>query len=385
MNIIDNKSKCNGCSACFNICPNDAITMIENENGFKYPVIDNERCIDCKLCEKVCPIINKKEIQNLPKAYACYNKDEEIRRKSSSGGIFSLLSQYILKKGGIVVGAAFDKEYQVEHIIVDNLNDLEKLRTSKYVQSNVGSIYKVIKRELENFRLVLFTGTPCQINGLLSYLGKEYENLYTQDIICHGVPSPKVWKKYLEYREEKDKEKPIRINFREKKHSWNLYSLLLQYNNGEYIKNHNEDLYFHAFLQNVCLRDSCYNCFFKDKNRKSDITLGDFWGIDNILPEMNDDKGISLVIINSLKGEKIFKEIQTNVMSKEVDFEESIQYNSAMFQSVDKPKNRETFFKDLEKMKFNKLIKKHTTSQQNNIIKKIFRKFKNIFVNKNGK
>lgn len=376
---IEDKSKCCGCYACFNICPKQAIEMKEDEKGFKYPTIHKEKCINCGLCEKVCPIINKTKTENMPKAYACYNKNEKIRLESSSGGIFTLIAEYILDNNGIIYGAAFNDNWDVEHIRIDNKDDLSKLRTSKYVQSNINNTYKLAKKDLDDGRKVLFTGTPCQVNGLYSFLNKEYSNLYTQDIICHGVPSPKVWKKYLDFRKKKDSASPMRINFRQKDEGWNLYALLLQYNNNAYKTNHNDDLFMQAFLRDACLRDSCYDCSFKEKNRKTDITLADFWGINNVVPEINDDKGTSLVIVNTEKGQDLINNIKDNMVYKEVDFEQSIQYNKAMYQSATKPQLREEFFDNLDKLEFDELVEKYTLKPNRpNIFRRILRKAKKI-------
>lgn len=379
INITD-KTKCSGCSACLNICPKKAISMKEDEKGFRYPNIDYNACINCNLCEKVCPIINKKEIKNSPKAYACYNKNEKVRMESSSGGIFSLLAEYILENNGVIYGAAFNDEWNVEHLRIENLDELYKLRTSKYLQSNIKNTYSLAKKDLDDDKIVLFTGTPCQVNGFISYLGnKIYDNLYTQDIICHGVPSPKVWKKYLEYRKKQDSESPVRINFRQKDDGWNLYALLLQYNNNAYKINHNNDLFMQAFLRNASLRDSCYDCSFKSKNRQTDITLADFWGVDNVISGFNDNKGTSLVIVNTEKGRKLFDKIEKEIVSKEVDFEESIKYNPSMYTSVKIPQKRDEFFENLDNLNFDELVKEYTVKpRKENLIKRILRKCKKI-------
>lgn len=360
INITD-KSKCSGCHACYNICPKNAIDMIEDEKGFKYPQIDENNCIGCNLCEKVCPILNKKEIVNKPISYACYNKNEDIRKNSSSGGVFTLLAIFIIERGGIIYGASFNNEFMVEHIRIDNKDDLYKLRTSKYLQSSINDTYKQAKKDLDEKKLVLFTGTPCQVNGFISYLnGKQYDNLYTQDIICHGVPSPKVWKKYLNYREKLDGQTPMRINFRQKDDGWNLFALLLQYNNNAYKTNHRHDLFMQAFLRNACLRDSCYSCSFKSKNRQTDITLADFWGVENILPEFNDNKGTSLVIVNTKKGQELFDDIKDQMIYQESDFEESIKNNPSMHMSVNKPENSDEFFNNLDSLEFDELVENCT-------------------------
>lgn len=357
---IKEKNKCCGCHGCMNICPKNAITMVEDEKGFKYPEIDSKKCIECNLCENVCPILNKTKNDSEPVAYAAYNVDEEVRKSSSSGGIFTLLANYILENDGVIFGAAFESDFSVKHIEINNKSDLDKLRTSKYVQSSIEDTYKKARNYLNKGVKVLFTGTPCQIEGLYSFLRKDYENLYTQDIICHGVPSPKVWRKYLEYREKQDSKKPVRINFRQKDDGWNLYALLLQYDNSAYKKNHRDDFFMKAFLRDVCLRDSCYNCSFKSKNRKSDITLADFWGIQEIDRTMDDDKGTSLVIVNTIKGNELFEKIKINTVYKKVDFGESIKYNTSMYKSVVMPKEREAFFENLENLEFDNLVNKYT-------------------------
>ena len=356
---IKNKIDCCGCQACYNICPQNAIEMQEDEKGFKYPKIDKEKCIDCGLCNKVCPVINNKSIKNEPKAYAAYCKNEEIRKNSSSGGIFTLIATQIIDEGGVVFGASFDENFNIKHIKIEEKEGLQKLRGSKYVQSNIGETFKQAKKYLEDNRKVLFTGTPCQIEGFRCYLQKEYENLYLQDIICHGVPSPKVWNKYKEYRKNKDKEEPKKINFRNKKDGWSRYCLLFDYKSREYKNTPSKDLYLQMFLQDLSLRDSCYDCKFKKFNRLSDITLADFWGIDNILPEMNDNKGTSLLIINSTKGQKLFDKIKEETIFKEVNLKEAIKYNPSMIHSVKYNAKRDSFFEELDNTSFDKIAKKY--------------------------
>ena len=278
---IQEKNKCCGCHACYNKCPKNAIEMIEDEKGFKYPKINNEKCINCGLCDKVCPIINNPKIQNEPKAYACINKDEKIRMQSTSGGIFTLLATVIINKGGVVFGASFNNDFKVIHTYTETIEELEKFRGSKYLQSDINNSYKKAKDFLDNDRFVLFTGTPCQIEGFKSFLGKEYEKLYLQDIICHGVPSPKVWDEYKKYRENKAGAKLKGMSFRSKYGTtWGKYHVNMKFENDKnYDMFHNDDVYMKAFLNHLSLRESCTDCKFKKKNRLSDITLADFWGI----------------------------------------------------------------------------------------------------------
>ena len=334
---IDNKSLCSGCHACANACPQNCIQMISYEEGFWYPQVDKDNCIECGLCEKVCPILHKwqSDENRLTTAMAAINLNEEIRLKSSSGGIFTLIAEEIINQGGVVFGAAFANDFRsVHHIFVDNTKDLEKLRGSKYVQSKIGDTYKQAKDFLDGGRMVLFTGTPCQIGGLYSYLRKPYENLFTQDIICHGVPSPMVWKKYVDEREKKAASTTQRMFFRHKKYGWKTFAVLFEFlNSTVYMKNLHDDSFMRAFLSNLCLRPSCYNCSFKSIKRQADITLADFWGVQNELPEMDDDKGTSLVLVHSVKGEKQLAALAGIAKTQICDFSVIEKNNSAAVKS----------------------------------------------------
>ena len=231
---IENKTKCSGCHACANACPKNCISMTSDEEGFWYPQVDKSKCIDCGLCEKICPIIHKWQPDNsrTTTAMAAINTNEEIRLKSSSGGLFTLIAENIIDQGGVVFGAAFTDDFKsVRHICVDNIADLDKLRGSKYVQSKIGDTYKQAKEYLDSGRKVLFTGTPCQLGGLYSYLRKPYENLFTQDIICHGVPSPMVWERYVDFREKKSASSTQRMFFRHKKYGWKTFAVLFEFSN----------------------------------------------------------------------------------------------------------------------------------------------------------
>lgn len=357
---IKNKSDCSGCYACVNVCPLNCISMEADETGFWYPKVSYNKCIKCKQCIDVCPIINNKIFVNNPKSYACFNKDDKIRMVSSSGGIFSLVAEETIKNKGIVFGAGFDKDFNIVHSYVENKKDLYKFRGSKYVQSKVGDTFKDAKKFLDSGKQVLFTGTPCQIEGLKFYLKKDYDNLICMDNICHGVPSPKVWKKYVDYRENKVNSKVKRVNFRNKAESWKEFSIDFKFlDDSTYNSKHFDDLFMKAFLSDICLRPSCYDCSFKGINRISDITLADFWGIQNIFPDMDDDKGTSLIFVNTEKGNKIFNKIKKNIKYSEVNINEAIKYNSAAIKSVEKNPNREKFFNDLDNLEFDKLINKY--------------------------
>ena len=347
--------------ACFNACPKNCITMKDNSEGFWYPKIDSELCIDCGLCEKVCPVLTEYKGNPKGKAYAAINNDEDIRLKSSSGGVFTLLAETIINKGGIVFGAAFDEDFKVRHVLVESVSDLEKLRGSKYVQSQIGDTYRLAKTMLENGRMVLFSGTPCQISGLKSYLRKPYENLIMQDIVCHGVPSPNVWGRYVSLREEKALAKTSKVTFRNKEQGWKNYLVSFDFkNSAKYSQTVGRDSYMKAFLSELCLRPSCYDCHSKSLERESDITLADFWGVENVAPSMFDNKGTSLILVNSAKGEKLFDAIKDGIKYKEVDINEAVKFNSAAYKTVAKPKNRDEFMEEIMENDFEKTVEKHT-------------------------
>lgn len=361
---VASKEKCSGCHACVNICPENCIQMITDEEGFWYPRVDKEKCIECDLCEKICPIIHKwqPDYTRTTTAMAAMNLNEEIRLKSSSGGIFSLIAEEIINQGGVIFGAAFTDDFRsVHHICVDNTVDLDKLRGSKYVQSKIGDTYQQAKDFLDCGRKVLFTGTPCQIGGLYSYLRKPYENLFTLDIICHGVPSPMVWEKYVEDREKKVASTTQQVFFRHKKYGWKTFAVLFKFSNDTaYMKKFHDDLFMKAFLNDLCLRPSCYSCSFKTLKRQADITLADFWGVQNVLPEMDDNKGTSLIIIHSAKGRMLFDSICQGVKSKNVDLSIIEKYNPAVINSCKMNNKRSSFITEIQKEDFNNTVQKYT-------------------------
>lgn len=365
INITD-KFKCSGCHACYNACPQNCVEMISDQEGFWYPQIQHDRCVNCGLCEKVCPILSKESTKTLikpdPIAYAAYNTDEKIRMQSSSGGVFTLLAEEIIKQHGVVFGACFDENFQVIHSYAETIDDLEKFRGSKYVQSKIGDTFSQAKNFLEDDRFVLFTGTPCQISGLKRYLRKEYDNLFCQDICCHGVPSPKVWKKYLVFKEQSAHAKIRQISFRCKDNSWKHYSVSMLFDNDtRYQQLYKKDFMMSAFLRNICLRPSCYKCANKTLQRESDITLADFWGIHTIIPEMDDDKGTSLLIVHSEKGKQLLNSIKGHLILKEADLTNALHYNHSMCSASSCNPKREAFFLNLDELDFDKLIKKYCT------------------------
>lgn len=385
------KKDCCGCYGCQNVCPKECISMEIDNEGFWYPKVNKDICIECGLCEKVCPVISKLNDNDNFKhiAYACKNKDIDIRLKSSSGGVFSNLCEYTINNNGIVFGAAFNKDFEVIHMEASTLDECSKFRGSKYVQSKIGSTYKDAKKYLDSGRLVLFSGTQCQIKGLNLYLRKKYNNLITVDVICHGVPSPLVFDIYKKSLEQDYKSNIKDISFRDKTDSWKQYSYKIIFNNNTYDKRlFINNTYSKGFLKDLYLRPSCYSCKSKNYESKSDILLGDYWGIENIHPKFDDDKGTSLVIINSIKGKEVFDNISDNVEILETDLEYATSRNSCIVKSVDYNKNRDKFFNELKDDNLNYLVNKYIKEKNISLLllrlKKIVKK--NIsFLLKNSK
>lgn len=375
---IDVKEKCCGCTACINSCPKKCIEMEKDEEGFLYPKVSKEKCINCGLCEKVCPILNKKEeLQEKTLAYAVYAKADEIRNNSSSGGTFSLIANKILSQGGYVCGCAFDNDFKVEHILIDDISEIKDIRGSKYVQSDLKDSFTKIKELLEAEKKVLFSGTPCQIEGLKMFLRKPYDNLFLIDIVCHGAPSPMVWEQYKTYQEEKFSSSISYVSFRDKKYGWKDYRVKLDFNNGQtYLTRNWDDIYIKSYIKDLISRPACYECNFRKWHRESDITLGDFWGIEHALPEWNDDKGVSLVMVHSEKGSKMLNSLLEQIEIKDVTKEAAIQYNKSIILSNGKPRDREKFFKTLDKEGYSAVIKKYVNDSFRDKLKNLSKRLK---------
>lgn len=371
--IIANK-KCVGCSACYSICPKKCIDMEMDSEGFYFPKVNKERCVGCNRCESVCPAIKQVPPTEMIKSYAAYSKDNEARRNSSSGAVFYQIARECIKNNGVVFGAEFDGNWNVRHSVVDNVEDLHKIQTSKYAQSNTNGIYKDVKKSLANNKRVVFAGTPCQCNALSLFLGKKYENLVIIDFVCHGVPSPLVWNKYL----KSICDDVTSVNFRDKSNGWKNYKFSVKSNDKDFKIDYYDSTYMRLFLSDLILRSSCYDCKSKFPNKTSDITLGDLWGAGNIVPELDDDKGLSLVILNSKKGEIIFEEISSYLIVKEIDYNEAFKYNPSAILSATKPKNREKAFSDIfNNVDFDSVVKKHIKTPS--LAKRAVKKFINFF------
>lgn len=331
--------------------------MVEDNEGFVYPQITNEdQCIKCGKCIAVCPVKNSIEKENAPIAYAVKNKDISIQKQSSSGGVFSALASLIMKNGGVVYGVSVDN-FKAYHAKADNLERLSEFRGSKYVQSDLQNTFKEIKEDLKKGTTVMFSGTPCQVEGLITFLGKKYHNLITIDFACHGVPSPKTFRLYMSNLQEKYEKKLSKVNFRDKKINWKRFSFTAEFSDGsQFSEPLEKNLYLRGFTDNLFLRPSCYDCAFKKAFRVSDITLADFWGIQDAYPEYYDEMGVSLCCANSLRGLTLIKQASDLLEINEVDFKKAVSRNSAYTCSVRPSNMRNWFFEHIDKVPIEKNI-----------------------------
>ena len=334
MKLYSNREDCSGCTACMNICPNSAITMKPDEKGFLYPEIDSQRCTECGICRRVCAFQSDSLTEpNSPEphAFAVKHQADDVRMKSSSGGMFTAVSDWILGQGGVVYGAAFDETFQVRHTRAATKEDRNAFRGSKYVQSSPGTAFRNVKADLKVGLPVLFTGTPCQTAGLKNFLSQSRintEKLCLCDLVCHGAPSPGVFQSYLNELRHKYGSEIQSLTFRYKPVGWRNLQIAVWFGNGkEYQAPCARDAYYQLFLQNIILRPSCYQCPFANLHRPSDITIGDFWGIEKALPEFEDEKGVSLVLTNSEKGNKIFNAVRDTLDVRDCNLKDCLQWN----------------------------------------------------------
>lgn len=305
---IDKKSKCSGCQACVHSCPMQCISVKPDNEGFLYPEVDGEKCINCGLCNKVCPFQNPFEERNIDEVFASFSKNDEVRLSSSSGGVFSILAEKIFSENGVVFGARFDDNWQVVIDCAEKKDELRLFKGSKYVQSSTEDSFKKCEKFLKAGRKVLFSGTPCQIAGLNHFLKKEYENLWTCEVVCHGSPSPKVWKRYLD-EIGVARECIKQISFRSKEKGWDDFCFHIAYDAGgrkcKSYEDHRKNPYMKAFLSDLILRPSCYNCMAKNGRSHSDLALADFWGISKLNPDFDDDKGVSMLVVYTQHGKDL--------------------------------------------------------------------------------
>lgn len=329
MDLAKDLDLCCGCGACVNICPKEAIVLKENEEGFLYPQVDNDKCISCHLCEKSCFFVSgikKTTYDNFSHlAYAVQASQDEIRMKSQSGGMFYLISTYILNENGIVYGCKLNENFDVVHSRASTKEQRDLMCGSKYVQSDTNNVYSQVKNDLLNNKIVLFTGTPCQVEGLIKYLAtikeSHKDNLYLVDIVCHGVSSPKIWKEYLNEISSQYNERPIKVKFRDKSFGWRGCVSSFEFQKEKYISSD----YGRIFFNHGAMRMTCFSCKFTNLERVSDITIGDCWGIEKNNPKFDDNKGTSLVIINTARGKKIFEKIKNDAIIVKIDINKYLQ------------------------------------------------------------
>ena len=357
---LKDKVKCCGCTACFNICPKQAIEMIEDDEGFKYPKIDIDKCSKCGLCKKVCPMLDSGSNLEFDKLiYAVKHKNNDIRKCSSSGGAFTAVSDYFLENDGIVYGVIYNKKLEVIHSRITSKKERDMARGSKYVQSDLKDIFKQVKKDLLEKKEVLFVGTPCQTYGLKKYLFKEYENLYLCDIVCHGVPSPKIFKDYVSYLKNKLDNKLNNLKFRDKDISWRGANVSIETKKGKIINSPLIKSFSNLYFSHYIIRPSCHSCPFTSTKRKTDITIGDFWGIEKNMKYFEDSLGVSLVMINSKKGEKLYERIKQNMIIEKIENDDYIQPQLQYPTKINK--NREKLWNDYKKYGFEYIIKKYTS------------------------
>ena len=374
--IID-KNSCTGCGACANVCPYGCISMQSGEYGFYSPIVSKENCVECGLCEKRCPILSggiKNSNSELPQVFAAWSLDNDIRLCSTSGGVFSEFAKYVLSVGGSVVGARYTKDHLVEHCIIDDVADLEKIRQSKYIQSFTGNIFKEIKKNLDKGSVVAFCGSPCQVAGLLSFLHDNPENLITLDFICHGMNSPMAYTSYLDMLAKKYKSRVKRVWFKNKTYGWNRFSTRIDFENGEqYLQDRNSDLFMRGYIeQNLYMRSCCFDCHYKKFPRVADITLGDFWGVADYKPSLDQDLGTSLIMLNSAKSEQLFENIKDNIYSEKCSIDVALPGNACIFENAVRNPKSDKFMTLLKRYPFDKSFRKVVESNRHSKCTKSF-------------
>lgn len=350
---VQEKQNCCGCTACVAVCPKECIAMKEDEEGFLYPFTDKNRCVECGACERVCPILNtKKEAPFEQAAYIVQNKDEQVLRESTAGGAFTAIAQYVLRRNGVVFGVELGADLVARHIYVENEIELVRFRNSKYVQSNVGGTHKQVKTFLDQGKIVCFSGTPCQIEGLKNYLRKDYENLITVDVVCRAVPSPLIFRKYVEYQEKKMSDTIRTVRFRDKHYGYkySTMNVITDRNHGNYHQGVESDPWLRAFFSNICDRPSCHSCHFRKQYRVSDFTIWDCFHVYRFSKELDNDKGATRILVHTEKGRKIFDEIKSNFRYIQATPETVVAGAEEMQKSVAPNGQRQAFFKDAKHM-----------------------------------
>lgn len=357
------KNDCSGCTACMNVCPTSSILMQEDEEGFLYPHINEETCVNCNLCRKVCNW-NKPCYDNSrePKVLAAVLKNKSERQRSTSGGIFYAIAEWIIGKGGIVYGAAFDENLQLKHIGANSMEDVQKIRGSKYLQSQLQYVFKDVKNELELGRWCYFTGTGCQVAGLKAFLRKDYPTLITSDLVCHGVPSQKHFNEHISYMEKRYHDKVVNYQFRDYKRGEGCEVCYFLKRKPVINRSYDISPYLYAFMYGYINRYSCYNCRYAKVPRQGDITLADFWGIDVFLPDFDNSNGCSLVLLNTEKGGIIWKQIKEKCDYKESVVADAAQFNGNLIRTSEEPEIRKTIYEKIGKRGYADVARKEFRS-----------------------
>lgn len=382
INEVINENDCCGCYTCQAICHCNAIKMLPNAEGFDMPVVDTNSCVKCGMCVKRCPVLSHERIHNNnPKIYAGWSNDRNIRFESTSGGIFSELAAHIIDHKGFVCGAVYDNDWKVKHIVTNDFEDIKLLRSSKYIQSRIENCFKTIKDKLVLGHDVMMVGAPCQIAGLYNYLGKKYSNLYTVDFICRGVNSPKAFRLYLDLLEKKYQSKVVYVKFKFKKYGWNRFSTKIKFESGKsYIKDKHTDKFMKGYLKYNCfMRNSCYNCQFKGFPRIADITLGDFWGIEKYLENIETYDGVSMIMVNSDTGAELINKIKGKIYIKEMEVENIIKGNPMLVENPIRTDIRDEFLSKLDTHDFQDLV--NTYIAKNKAKDQIKGNLKNLYYN----
>ena len=345
---IKDKKDCCGCWACKNVCPVQCISMPEDAEGFRYPTVDKNKCINCHLCEKVCPIIHAEadKPNEKQRAYLLQHKDKEVLLQSASGGAFTAIASWVIRQGGVVFGAAYDKDFQVTHQYVETYEDLKIFRNSKYVQSYTGDALKQVKDFLKQGRMVCYSGTPCQLEGLLRYLRKPYDNLITIDVMCHSITSPKIFRMYVVEMKKKYGDDLSNIMFRDKSPYGYKYSQMSAYKGRKqvYREGVDTDVYLRSFFSDVNVRPSCYDCKFKKQHHLTDFSIWDCFDVYKFSSKLDNDKGVTRILANTEKAQLILKEIQEDTTIMEIPVDEAVSGVNEMLHSVKMSPRRERFF-----------------------------------------
>ncbi|MDK2937285.1 MAG: hypothetical protein PWP62_2293 [Eubacteriaceae bacterium] len=363
ISVYENKNECCGCTACKFICPVDAIEMIADKEGFLYPTIDQTICIECKKCQDICAFKNGYSTEDNfaePLVFAARHKNENVLLSSTSGGAFTAISDYVFTKGGVIFGAAFDDNFNVTHQIAEDTEMRERLKGSKYVQSDLKKVYLEVKKSLSDNKLVLFTGTPCQNAGLRAFLLEEsVENLILCDLVCHGAPSPLMWREHLEYIAKKTNQEVLAFSFRDKKIGWRGANTTVDFTGKTVSNNEIVNVYSKLYFSQTMTRPSCHNCKYTNTRRPSDITIADFWGIEDCMPDFDDNKGTSLILVNTVKGKWILNSIKEELSLRESCLEDCVKKQTQLQAPPLPAPYRQEFWCDYEKHGYGYISKKY--------------------------